>query len=177
MHDFCTEYADALVDFSDGELSAEERGLVEQHLVGCPACRAELERLDASLARLVEGVSTEAVSVPGRAAASSRLTWAAAVAATVLLCAGATWWSVQRADHSRLANAVQPPAIEIGTAPKLNSRDALWQIALLEQQARLQTSLELLPKDETFEEQRREDERLLAKFQSMARDVQSGLVQ
>jgi anti-sigma factor RsiW len=177
MREVCPEYADALVDFSDGELSAEERGPVEQHLTVCPACRAELARLDASLSRLRSGISTERVQVQGRTAASSRLGWVVAVAAGVLLCLGAAWWSGFRRPDSNMARAVPSPDVEVDSAQKINAHDAVWQIALLEQQARLQTSLEMLPKDETFDEQRREDERLLAKFQAMAGDFRAGFVQ
>jgi len=177
MRTACPEYADALVDLSDGELVGAERGLIEQHLAVCPACRAELARLDASLGRLKSGISTQRVQVQSRTAASSRLGWVAAVAAGVLLCLGAAWWSCFGRPDSNMAKAVQSPDVEADAAQKINSDDALWQIALLEQQARLQTSLEMLPKYETFDEQRKKDERLLAKFQAMTRDVRAGYVQ
>jgi len=178
MHKVCPEYADALVDISDGELSADEQREINVHLAECPGCRAELARLNASLSRLVSGIAIEPVTVARRSGSLSRLSWAAAVAAAGLICIGAVWWSAARpGDHSRLAKVVESPSVEISSTPKLSSHDALWRIAVIEQQARLQTSLEMLPKGEAFEEQRREDERLLAKFQSMARDVQSGHVQ
>src|SRR4051794_36093981 len=82
----CRSFADALVDFSDGELPPAERTMVEEHLAECPACRAELARLDASLLRLKHGISDEPVTVRGRGATSSRLGWTAAVAAAVLFC-------------------------------------------------------------------------------------------
>src|SRR3954471_12559075 len=104
----CPDYADALVDFSDEELPLAERMKVEEHLAECPACRAELARLDASLLRLKHGVSDEPVSVRVRGAMSSWLGWAAAAAAAVLLCVGATLWSgSRRVDHSQLAKVIQ----------------------------------------------------------------------
>jgi len=168
MGDVCPEYADALVDFSDGELSAEERRAVQEHVAACPACRAELGRLDASLSRLVNGMVIGPVVGREPTRFSSRLGSIAAIAASVLLCLSAVYWTALRRAESKVAKAEPSPGVETGSAARISSHDALWQIALVEEQARLQTSLELLPKDEAFEEQRREDERLLAKFQSMA---------
>ena len=51
----CTAYADLLVDLSDGELPDELREKVAAHVDRCDACRADLARLDASLARLTGG--------------------------------------------------------------------------------------------------------------------------
>lgn len=167
----CPQYRDALVDFSDNALPATKRADVENHVAICPACRAELARLDRSLARLAGGVApattVAVVRQPHPPTHSTR--WAMAVAVTGLICCVSIWWSGQRPIEVSQSNI---PATQAD--PKLSQHDALWQIALIEQQARLQSSLEMLPKDEAFEEQRREDERLLAKFQSMARDVQSG---
>ena len=177
MREACPEYADALVDFSDGELFGEKRREIEEHLAACPACRAELRQLDASLGQLKSGISTVTVRIQEHAGMSSRLGWTAAIAASLLLCLAAAWWIGLRRPDSNLAKAVPPPAVETDSAPRMNSRDALWQIALFEQEARLQTSLEMLPKDETFDDQRKEDERLLAKFQAMTRDVRAGYVQ
>src|SRR5436305_5070691 len=119
MQKSCPDYADALVDFSDGELPPAERTMVEEHLAVCPACRAELMRLDASLLRLSEGISAEPVSVRGRGAMSPRLGWAAAVAAAVLLCVGATWWSSWRRTDQSLVAKLPSPAVEIGSMRKL----------------------------------------------------------
>ena len=178
MQRTCPDYTDALVDFSDGELPPAERTMIEEHLAECLTCQAELARLDASLLRLKDGILAEPVGVHGRGGMLLRLGWSAAMAAAVLLCVGTALWSgLRRVDHSGMAGVMQSPAVEVGSAQRIGSRDALWQIALFEQQARLQTSLEMLPKDESFDERRRDDERLLAKFQSMARDVQSGHVQ
>lgn len=177
MNEVCCEYADALVDYSDDELSPDDRLAVEEHLAACPACGAELARLDGSLDRLRSGISIQTVSARNRTGMSSPLGWCMAIAACVLLCLGAAWWSGLRRTDSNMAKVVQSPRVETPSAARISSHDALWQIALLEQQARLQTSLEMLPKDESFADQRREDERLLAKFQSMALAAQSGLIQ
>src|SRR5438034_10664220 len=130
MHKAWPEYADALVDFSDGDLSVDERRAVAEHVAACAGCRAELTRLDASLERLISGVVSQPVTSRPRAGTSSRLGWVAAVAAAVLLCIGAAWWAgLRRADHPRLAKVDESPHVEIKSAPKLGARDALWQIA------------------------------------------------
>lgn len=45
----CGVVRDLLPLYADGAASAESAALVEAHLQGCPACRAELEKLRASL--------------------------------------------------------------------------------------------------------------------------------
>jgi anti-sigma factor RsiW len=45
----CDCVADLLVDYADGELAASRAAQLEQHLAGCPACRAHLARLERSL--------------------------------------------------------------------------------------------------------------------------------
>src|SRR5262245_39386116 len=63
----CQEFTDRLVDFSDGELPADERQSVESHVAKCEACRDELRRLNASLTALRGGiVAAEATHLPQR---------------------------------------------------------------------------------------------------------------
>jgi len=141
----CSEYADLLVDLSDGELSAVEERQVRQHVAYCTACLAELNRLDRSLRRLqsplVEPARSRVALRPSR-----RIAWPATIAAAFLLAIGLSalrWQSTPNAARD-LAKA---PSVERSSATLITSSDALRQIALMEQQARLQTSLDLLPAD------------------------------
>jgi len=45
------QWTDRLSEYLDGELSATERGRIDEHLAGCPACRGTLEELRAVVAR------------------------------------------------------------------------------------------------------------------------------
>jgi len=60
----CTEIADLLLPYSDGELSADDSGRVEDHLAVCPDCQRELSLLGRSLelARAIWQESAAAVS-------------------------------------------------------------------------------------------------------------------
>src|SRR6185369_11043144 len=69
----CSAFSDRLVDLSDGDLPASERQAVELHLVDCPGCRAELVRLNHSLARLQGAIgrpATVALAQRGRSPAA-----------------------------------------------------------------------------------------------------------
>jgi len=48
----------------------------------------------------------------------------------------------------------------------LSQTDALRQIALIEEEARLQTSLDLMPNEPWYADQRAENEQLVLKFRS-----------
>ncbi len=75
-----------------------------------------------------------------------------------------------------LWNLNRPPAIvhappiaeqkATPAAPPLSPEAALRHIALAEQQARLQTSLDLMPTDAWYAEQRAENQRLLVGFKA-----------
>jgi len=54
-----------------------------------------------------------------------------------------------------------PPPLETTAPLKLSQHDALRQIALIEQQARLQTSLDLMPADDWYAGQRKQNEAIL----------------
>ena len=56
MH--CEELHPRLLEFVDGDMSAEERAAVRAHLAGCPACRAEADQLRAG-ARAVRAAVQE----------------------------------------------------------------------------------------------------------------------
>src|SRR4051812_49083309 len=69
----CPVFSDRLVDLSDGDLPASERQAVELHLADCPGCRAELARLNHSLARLQGAIgrpATVALAERGRSPAA-----------------------------------------------------------------------------------------------------------
>jgi hypothetical protein len=61
-----------------------------------------------------------------------------------------------------------PAASEPIPAPKINQHDALRQIALIEQQARLQTSLDLMPADDWYGEQREANRHIVDKLREAA---------
>ena len=43
----CQDYEAMLPAYVDGELSEEDRGKLQEHLSGCPRCRAQLAELTA----------------------------------------------------------------------------------------------------------------------------------
>ena len=167
----CGAFADRLVDLSDGELPADQRPVVEGHLASCAACRAELRRLDASLARLRGGIVLDRPDLVERQpirrfSLRTKTALAAGVGLTCLL--GVAWIgrvstpSNPNELQSRPSPPSQPPSIV------LSQTDALRQIALIEQQARLQTSLDLMPNEPWYADQRAENEQLVAKLKSAA---------
>lgn len=173
----CAHYADLLVDLSDGELTGGESRHVIAHLAGCLACRGELARLDASLKLLKQGSASEQVACR-TVVASNRATarphmrrWAAigAVSLAGLLAVGVVLSNLPRPAPAppvaRATNAASPNT----PAPAAISRaDALRRIALLEQQARLQTSLDLMPQAAWYDQQREDNEKLLDGFKAAA---------
>ena len=164
----CADYADQLVDLSDGELPLDQQHAVREHIATCPGCQNEIARLDASLTRLADGIAnTPTVTVPRRTRASHRRI-ALAAAATSLICMLGISWS---AWHRASVPVAKLPAALPQPAPLLSPADALRQIALIEQYARLQTSLDLLPNDPAYATQRATNERLLVKFQEAAAEA------
>jgi len=159
----CAAYSDWLVDLSDGELPDDLREQVTAHVAQCDACRMDLARLDQSLARLTTGLSPLDCSLrPGSAGASPsghldrRI---AAVLAIGLVCLLALTFALSRAN--RLPDS-QPQA-----TPVISQAEALRRIALLEQQARLQASLDLMPSAEWYDEQRAGNQRLLDRLKAI----------
>jgi Putative zinc-finger len=164
----CPTYAGLLVDLSDGELPLDQQHVVREHVAACPGCRAELARLDTSLARLADGIANARVmTAPPRSRASHRRL-ALAVAATSLICLFGVCWS---AWHWTPRPVATLPAVKPQPLPLVSPADALRQIALIEQYARLQTSLDLLPDDPAYAAERAANERLLVKFQEAATDA------
>jgi anti-sigma factor RsiW len=174
----CPEYADRLVDFSDGELAADERLVIAEHIASCPGCREGLAQLDSSRDRLLNGISSTRVELPRAPVAARRsLRWAATAAAIGLICVTTLWVVRVRTFIPQLTGGASSPVpVETIAVPKLSQHDALWQIALVEQQARLQTSLDLWPKDESYNEHRERNRSLLAKFQSLTEASLTGSV-
>jgi anti-sigma factor RsiW len=167
----CAEFADRLVDLSDGELPDGERQLVEAHVVACTGCRAELARLDASLTVLRGAVVLRGAglqpAVHGTRSVPTTY-YAAALSLVLLLAAGFAalrFWGND--DAPEMASVSQEPhqaRPALNPPVALDEAAALHQIALIEQQARIQASLDLLPKDPWFAEQRAANEDLLAQF-------------
>ena len=87
----CTEIADKLTAYADGELPQQESGMVAEHLAQCPDCRKTLSALEDSL-RLAHIIwddnLTQAdnidLALPAKPRSPRRL-WYAAVAAGILL--------------------------------------------------------------------------------------------
>jgi anti-sigma factor RsiW len=164
----CDRFADLLVDLSDGELPDEQRPAIEAHLAGCSHCRTELQRLNASLARLRSGFAATEKSLVRSSMPQARLRSAIVVAASaglacLLLVVGLGW--LVSAPKS---TAKSPSLAPSQPAAILSQADALRQIAFIEQQARLQTSLDLMPNEPWYADQRAENEQLVAKLKSAA---------
>jgi anti-sigma factor RsiW len=139
----CDSWADLLVDYADGELSGSQAAQLEQHLAGCPACRASLARLERSLdlARAVWNESAE-VALPSAAQATvrergRRLAVAACVAA-MLLAAGIFWF-----PRSRVPEVHEVAQQESGVSPA-EEIDLQALVAREAQAARLAASANLL---------------------------------
>ena len=172
----CAQYADRLVDLSDGDLADTERQSIEAHVATCAGCHAELARLDASLAVLRRTGFQPFL----HGTRSAPTTYYAAAALSLVLLLAATWGALRifGPDGRRETAQIHPPRQEVGalktdaeppdvaSAPLLDEAAVLHHIALVEQQARLQASLDLMPKDPWFAEQRAATEELLAKFKA-----------
>ena len=171
----CPAYADLLVDFSDGDMTEQERRPVAAHVASCAGCRAELKRLDASLERLKRSWhGAEPVTRAGRRAHDWRAPAAAALASLACL-AGLSWvvWQLATSDAApavaRVAAAPHPPPA--ARVPGPPQEEVFRRIALIEQQARLQTSLDLMPHEAWFSQQRATNEKLLVIFKAAADDA------
>jgi anti-sigma factor RsiW len=178
----CPEFADRLVDLSDGELSAAEWEIVETHVATCAACREELSRLDASLAALREGIVAPQPVARCMSDRRRAALVAAGTAAAILLAIGVA--SLLKAPTSGRGDSspASPNPLTTGQGfvgqsfdhesrelPRaINAAAALQQIALIEQQARLEMSLALMPDDEWYAESRTANEELLVRLRQAA---------
>jgi hypothetical protein len=172
----CAAYADQLVDLSDGELPDEQRDEIAAHVAHCPACAEELARLDQSLACLVNGVAIPEGPVCAASAAISpsrrlrpQIALTAISLAFLLAIAFAVWFARRPGPAPIVANVPTASPQEAPmpkAAPAISPADAFRRIALLEQQARLQTSLDLMPDGPWYDEQRASNQRLLEGFKA-----------
>ena len=64
----CREAREFFSPYLDGELTTEEKDMVQQHLATCPACREEMARWE-ELSRALRGLKAPVVAPPGFAAA------------------------------------------------------------------------------------------------------------
>ncbi len=189
----CPDYADRLVDLSDGELPSGAHADVAAHVANCGACRAELGRLNASLTALQRGIvaapviprprarrlarNVVLIGVGGTAAA---IVLAVSIAALLKAPASGRGDGPSTASAGNLRSEPSVPAPNtlttgqgfegqgVESGDTLTAEDALRQIALLEQQARLETSLALMPDDPWFADRRAANEALLATFREAA---------
>lgn len=158
----CPAYADWLVDLSDGELPDDLRETVAAHASQCDACRAELARLDQSLAQLKTSLLpvdrslrlSSAGASPSRRF-SPRVAAALGIGLTCLLAVTLVLW------HGARTTTTAPQS-----TPVISQADALRRIALIEEQARLQASLELMPTADWYDEQRAGNQRLLDRLKA-----------
>jgi anti-sigma factor RsiW len=168
----CDTFADLLVDLSDGELTPQERQPILDHVAVCERCRTHLARLSASRELLTAAI-TPATSRVGQARQSeprptrstSRQQFALAIALLLFLALSTAWLTTIKSPPPALTAQPTPPAS--AAPPKLTKSQALWQITLLEQQARLQTSLDFLPDSPAFADQRQKNEQLLIHYKSL----------
>jgi len=159
-----------LVDLSDGELTGDKRGAVIAHVAACDACRSELARLDASLNQLKSCLTQSVAIAPTVSSARPRSGWhLQATGLAALLVAAVSVWLASRPNIppsvAGLPQAI-PDSPAVATAPVISQAHALRRIALLEQQARLQTSLDLMPQAAWYDQQRADNEKLLDGFKA-----------
>jgi anti-sigma factor RsiW len=168
-------FGDLLVDYVDGELPDGDARRVEEHLQACAACRAEVRRLEVSLAAARDVWRESAASAPGAElpAAQRRrspVRAAACVAVCGLLAAAlVAWWVVSRegpAPQIAGPGEARPsaPVQEVPDDPVPDLRtpiDVEEYLAREARAARLAASLEVLASQPELEEYRRRAERYL----------------
>ena len=128
MRESCKEIADMLVDYADGQLSAEQSCTVGDHLARCDDCRKLLGGLQRSLelAQVIWQDSlhqTERIHI-GRPAKVARHRWlqyaAAAAAILVISATSIIWCTVHRAAPNQPTFAeIERKITEAGNAAQL----------------------------------------------------------
>ena len=175
----CPEYADRLVDLSDGELPAAALGAVAAHVATCDGCRAELGRLNSSLTALRGGiVAAQTIQLPHQRQLARNVvligigSTAAAIALAIGIASLLKAPAGGRNDASLPNHAPAPNTLTTGqgfeSGGSMTADDAFRRIALLEQQARLETLLALMPDDPWYADQRAANEELLSTFRKAA---------
>jgi len=133
--DSCQITGELLVDFADDTLSCEEAARVREHVEQCPQCRATVEALKQSL-ETAQAIWRDN-ACPASSARTLPLHWRryAAVAATVLLAAGALMYRPARQP----ARADAPTLAEIKNRMTQSAQAArlLVTVEQLESQASL----------------------------------------
>lgn len=135
----------ALVGYLYGECRPEERRAIEQHLLVCPACAAEVEALDATRTQLADWMVPETelgfrmvsdarpstvVTGPARWWSRSMPGWAQAAAAVVIFASGVSlgvWRGTTQAPT---------PAVGRTSAPAIATVVSASDLAALEQRLR-----------------------------------------
>jgi anti-sigma factor RsiW len=154
----CQAFQDLLVDYSDGELSQVEASNVRMHLESCPACRAELGKLNSSLSMLKSYWDNLSVSaVPARTtlgAASARLpkhfSIATVAASLLLLVVGASIsqsWKPWLKDYGHKQSKPSSDSQQLRNSSAHNEPTTDALIAMItrdSQRARLQATIEIL---------------------------------
>jgi anti-sigma factor RsiW len=118
----CRRTVLALPWLLNGSLGADERRAVREHLIGCPACRAELGRTREALAIVQAARAAAPAPAPGSFEAARRrrighgsmvrLAWAAMIGA-VVASAGALWWANSRTETAARAEHLVRPRTTI----------------------------------------------------------------
>jgi len=119
MNDKCEYIQDMLVEYADGELSADKEQSVRQHLAQCENCQAELKRLEDSL-ELARSVWNEQMqeTKTTRSRSTKWVKYGIPAAAAVLMVTALMIWQRGRMDKStnvgRTGNAVQTGQVATG---------------------------------------------------------------
>ncbi len=127
----CEDIADRLVDYADGELTADESAGVVEHLARCAECRATLAALGRSLelAGVIwadQEAELDRIRV-GAAARTRRFPWGKAIAAAsiLLVLGGVAIWRLadepagQPIDSEVLLAEIQREVMRAGEAAQL----------------------------------------------------------
>lgn len=144
----CCQTRPLLVEYSDGELPSEQADAIDRHLKGCPECRAQLDRLRASLAFAkeiwAEPVEGLLAPMPERRP-SLRWRRIAMTAAAALLLALFAWQHFAKNGTPQAVEEQPPGSVPIPeNAETRSEEDLLAWIDRTERCARLRTSMGIL---------------------------------
>jgi len=131
----CQTFREKLIDLVYDELPADERPAVEQHLAGCPGCRAELEALRFARGALADALADEPPaalrlpSVPVRGPRTIRWLPAFAAAAAAVLIAVGVWVFHDSGTVPVFAESGPPVIEKRGVSLTILSRPEGWAAA------------------------------------------------